>query len=92
MLELKNIFCGYNNVDVVKDISFDVKRGENICIVGPNGCGKSTLLKAISNLISYKGDIILDGKNIKDLKRRDLATKVARSLLFKSFIFFPSKI
>ncbi|MBS5939587.1 ABC transporter ATP-binding protein [Clostridium sp.] len=91
MLELKNIFCGYNNVDVVKDISFDVKRGENICIVGPNGCGKSTLLKAISNLISYKGDIILDGKNIKDLKRRDLATKVA--LMTQSTnILFPYSI
>lgn len=91
MLVLKNIFCGYNNVDVVKDISFDVKRGENICIVGPNGCGKSTLLKAISNLISYKGDIILDGKNIKDLKRRDLATKVA--LMTQSTnILFPYSI
>ena len=91
MLELKNIFCGYNNVDIVKDISFDVKRGENICIVGPNGCGKSTLLKAISNLISYKGDIILDGKNIKDLKRRDLATKVA--LMTQSTnILFPYSI
>lgn len=91
MLELKNVFCGYNNVDVVKDISFDVKRGENICIVGPNGCGKSTLLKAISNLISYKGDIILDGKNIKDLKRRDLATKVA--LMTQSTnILFPYSI
>lgn len=91
MLELKNIFCGYNNVDVVKNISFDVKRGENICIVGPNGCGKSTLLKAISNLISYKGDIILDGKNIKDLKRRDLATKVA--LMTQSTnILFPYSI
>ena len=70
MLELKNIFCGYNNVDVVKDISFDVKRGENICIVGPNGCGKSTLLKAISNLISYKGDIIFRWEKYKGFKKK----------------------
>lgn len=91
MLELKNIYCGYNNINVVKNISFDVKRGENICIVGPNGCGKSTLLKAISNLISYKGEVILDGKNIKDLKRRDLATKVA--LMTQSTnILFPYSI
>ena len=70
MLELKNIFCGYNNVDIVKDISFDVKRGENICIVGPNGCGKSTLLKSIANLIEYRGTIKFDGVDSNKYERK----------------------
>ena len=91
MLEVKNIYCGYNGEDVVKDISFKVNRGENLCIVGPNGCGKSTLLKAISNLISFRGEIILDGKDIKSLKRKELATKI--SLMTQSSnVLFPYSI
>ena len=91
MLEVKNIYCGYNGVDVVKDISFKVNRGENICIVGPNGCGKSTLLKAIANLISFKGDILLDGKDTASLKRKELATKVSL-MTQSSSILFPYSI
>ncbi len=91
MLEVKNVYCGYNGEDVVKDISFKVNRGENLCIVGPNGCGKSTLLKAISNLISFRGEIILDGKDTKSLKRKELATKI--SLMTQSSnVLFPYSI
>ena len=91
MLEVKNIYCVYNGVDVVKDISFKVNRGENICIVGPNGCGKSTLLKAIANLISFKGNILLDGKDTASLKRKELATKVSL-MTQSSSILFPYSI
>ena len=91
MLEVKNIYCGYNGEDVVKNVSFKVSRGENICIVWPNGCGKSTLLKAIANLLSFKGQILLDGKDTKLLKRKELATKV--SLMTQSSnILFPYSI
>ena len=51
MIEVKNIYCGYDNKDIIKDLSFKVNNGENLCIVGPNGCGKSTLLKSIANII-----------------------------------------
>ena len=91
MLEVKNIYCGYSGEDVVKNVSFKVSRGENICIVGPNGCGKSTLLKAIANLLSFKGQILLDGKDTKLLKRKELATKV--SLMTQSSnVLFPYSI
>ncbi|MDZ5033999.1 ABC transporter ATP-binding protein, partial [Clostridium perfringens] len=39
MLEIKNVSWGYNGIDVIKKVSFNINRGENICIVGPNGCG-----------------------------------------------------
>ena len=77
MLEVNNVSCGYNGIDVVKNVSFNVNRGENICIVGPNGCGKSTLLKAISNLIPSTGNISLDNKKIIKLNRKELAIKIA---------------
>ncbi|MDI9218647.1 MULTISPECIES: ABC transporter ATP-binding protein [Clostridium] len=91
MLEVKNVYCGYNGIDIVKQVSFNINRGENLCIVGPNGCGKSTLLKAISNLISFNGEIKLDGKNINTLKRKELATKIAL-MTQSSNIQFPYTI
>lgn len=91
MLEVNNIYCGYNGEDVVYDISFKVNRGENICIVGPNGCGKSTLLKAISNLISFKGSVLLDNRELKNLKRKELAIKIGL-MTQSSNILFPYSV
>ena len=91
MLEVKNLYCGYNGEYIIKDVSFTVDRGENICIVGPNGCGKSTLLKAISNLIPFKGNVLLDCNDTKSLKRKDLAIKIAL-MTQSSNILFPYSI
>lgn len=77
MLEVKNLYCNYDNIEVIKNVSFTVNNGQNLCIVGPNGCGKSTLLKSIVNIIDYKGSIKIDNKEVKDLSRKTLATKVA---------------
>lgn len=76
MLEIKNLYTGYDKKEIIKDINFDVKRGENLCIVGPNGCGKSTLLKSIANILEYKGNIKIDGKEVSELSRLELAKKV----------------
>ena len=64
MLELNNLYCGYDGIDVVKGVSFKVEPGQNLSIVGPNGCGKTTLLRAIANLIEYKGNVKIDGKEV----------------------------
>ena len=88
MLEVKGVRCGYDNNEIVKGVSFSVERGNNLCIVGPNGCGKSTLLKSIANLLDYKGNIILDSKEVKKLNRKDLAKNVAL-MTQASNIYFP---
>lgn len=55
ILRVKNISKKYNTIkgeiDAIKDISFDIDKGEFVAIVGPSGCGKSTLLSIIANLI-----------------------------------------
>ena len=51
MLEVKGVRCGYDNKEIVKGVSFNIERGNNLCIVGPNGCGKSTLLNLILGLL-----------------------------------------
>ena len=88
MLEVKSVSCGYDNKDIVKDVSFKIERGNNLCIVGPNGCGKSTLLKSIANLLDYRGNITLDSKEISKLNRKDLAKNVAL-MTQASNIYFP---
>ena len=81
LLEVKNLYCGYDGNEVIHNLSFNINRGENISIIGPNGCGKSTVLKALANLIEYKGEIKLDGVEIRNIKRKDLAKKVTASNL-----------
>jgi iron complex transport system ATP-binding protein len=77
MLELKNLFAGYDGIDILKDISFRLEYGENLCILGPNGCGKTTLIKAIAGLIPSKGAILIDDKDIGKMKRHEVASKIA---------------
>ena len=77
MLTLQNVFAGYGAGDVVKNISLNVKAGENLSIIGPNGCGKTTLLKAIANLLPFRGDIAFDGRSIRKMKHKEIALKIA---------------
>lgn len=91
MLEIKNLYCGYNGVDIIKSVNVKVKRGQNISIVGPNGCGKTTLLKSIARLIDYKGSITLDGEEVKGIKRKTLAKKVAL-MTQSSEVYFPYSV
>lgn len=52
-------------LEVLRDISFQVAKGEIVCIVGASGCGKSTLLRAIAGLdMGHEGDVIINGKKV----------------------------
>ena len=62
MLTVNNISFQYQkNKAVLKNISFQLKKGEHLCVMGESGCGKSTLLKAIYGLLDVdKGTIFWD--------------------------------
>lgn len=65
MLEVKNISFVYIENTVLNNISFTIKKGENIAIIGESGCGKSTLLKLIYGLYDLnEGEIIYNKKQI----------------------------
>ncbi len=69
-LEFKNVWFAYKNTDwVLKDVSFSVRAGDNISIVGYNGAGKTTLLKLILRFYDVnQGEILYNGINIKEYK------------------------
>ena len=68
-LAFEGVFFKYEEEDVLKAISFEVKKGETIALVGPSGGGKSTLADLIPRFYDpYKGKVLLDGQDIRDLK------------------------
>ncbi|MDD7269589.1 MAG: ABC transporter ATP-binding protein [Treponema sp.] len=76
-VNFKNVTFGYDEVKVLKDVSFDVKAGETIALVGPTGAGKSTIVNLISRFYDIdSGELLIDGKNIKDIKLDSLRTKM----------------
>lgn len=91
MLKLKDVRAGYNGREVLHGITFDFESGKNYCILGPNGCGKTTLVRAIAALIGSTGEIELDGKSIRKMKRRDIAAKIAVMSQVTS-VYFPFSV
>jgi branched-chain amino acid transport system ATP-binding protein len=64
-LVVENINVLYGNVQVLWDVSLDVKKGEIVSLIGANGAGKSTILKSIIGLVKPKsGKIIFEGKSL----------------------------
>ena len=65
MLEVRNIDVFYGDVQVIWDISFDVKQGEVVALIGANGAGKSTTLKTVSGLLKPRtGSVSFNGENL----------------------------
>lgn len=78
MLVVNGISGGYNQKDVVQNISFDVKCGEMFGIIGPNGSGKTTLIKIISRILEPRqGEIYLNKRQITDFSAKEFAQQVA---------------
>ena len=63
--------------EIVHDVSFSVSDGQWLMICGPNGAGKSTLLSAVSQELPYTGLVTLDGTDLRRMKPRPLARRMA---------------
>jgi len=69
VLEVRNIDVSYGDVQVIWDISFDVKQGEVVALIGANGAGKSTTLKTVSGLLRpRKGSVSFNGEDLANVE------------------------
>lgn len=77
-IEFKNLWLAYNeNEWVLKDVSFKVKPGEKIALVGHTGSGKTSIVNLILNMYQYqKGEILIDGISVKELALDDIRKNV----------------
>ncbi|MCI5812794.1 MAG: amino acid ABC transporter ATP-binding protein [Limosilactobacillus coleohominis] len=88
MLEVKNLKKSFDGRPILDDISFNVKDGEILTIVGPSGAGKTTLLRCITGLESAdSGDFLIDGQpfNPQDLE----SSEAVMGVVFQDFNLFP---
>jgi branched-chain amino acid transport system ATP-binding protein len=75
-LELKDIYAGYGETEILHGVNLSVNTGEIVAIIGPNGAGKSTAIKAILGLLNItKGSVLLNGDNITDTAPDRVVTK-----------------
>ncbi|WP_312713116.1 ATP-binding cassette domain-containing protein, partial [Proteiniclasticum ruminis] len=69
MIKFENVSKKFKDTKVLKDISFDIEKGQLVVLIGLSGCGKTTTLKMINKLIKpTTGRIIIDGE---DISRKD---------------------
>jgi len=89
MVEVKNVYKSFGDLEVLKDINYRFKKGKTTAIIGASGSGKSTLLRCINQLEDLNsGSIIVDNKNINDYKHTDLVSKVG--MVFQQFNLFSN--
>lgn len=87
-ISFENVSFSYEkNTSVLEDVSFNVKKGETVAVVGPTGSGKSSLVNLLMRLYDYnKGSIKIDGVELKDIKRKWIRDHIG-IVLQESFLY-----
>lgn len=87
-VEFKNVTFGYEkHIPVLHNVSFKIKPGETIALVGPTGAGKTTITSLVSRFYdTNKGEVLIDGKNVKDVNLNSLRSQMG-IMLQDTFLF-----
>ena len=81
ILEAKGISKSFEGSQVLRDINFQVEKGEFVAVMGQSGCGKSTLLYSLSGVDSPTGgEVVFEGQKLNDLPEKEM-----EKLLWSSF-------
>src|SRR6201986_5266401 len=82
----------FGTFEVLKGITFSVRKGEVICIIGPSGSGKSTLIRCINALVPITaGKIHVEGIDVADPRLDKLALRRKVGMVFQQYNLFPHK-
>lgn len=83
MLEVRNIYKSFGSIDVLKDISLTIGKGEIVAIVGPSGAGKTTLLQIMGTLeLPDRGSVCFNGTELIGMKDKKLSAFRNRNMGF----------
>jgi len=92
MIEVSNVSKFYGSFQALHDVSFSVRDGEKVVIIGPSGSGKSTILRSINRLETInKGRIVVDGMALDDPSTDICKVREEVGMVFQSFNLFPHK-
>ncbi|WP_184663087.1 amino acid ABC transporter ATP-binding protein [Texcoconibacillus texcoconensis] len=92
MIQVKDLYKSFGDLQVLKDINVEVKEQEVVCVIGPSGSGKSTFLRCLNLLEEVtSGEVWIEDENIADpsVNINQLRTKVG--MVFQHFNLFPHK-
>ena len=100
MIAFQNVSFSYGETPVVENLSFSIKKGENVGLIGANGAGKSTIMKLMLGLISGSGEIKVDGlpvnkENLAEIRRKigfvlqDSDNQMFMPTVYEDMIFGP---
>jgi len=103
LIQVRDLRKRFGKLEVLRGVSFDVKRGEVLAIIGPSGSGKSTLLRCLNFLEAYEaGQVLFDGTLVgyrddasgrlrPDSERNVRRVRARMGMVFQSFNLFPHK-
>ena len=93
-ISVNDIHKSFGNAEVLKGISFDIAKGEAVCIIGPSGSGKSTLLRCLNGLAPIdRGTIRIGSHEVHAIKtdHEKIALRKDVAMVFQQFNLFPHK-
>ena len=92
MVSLRDVRKSFGDNEVLKGMSFDVMKGQVICVIGPSGSGKSTLIRCINALNDIQsGSIRVEGREVNAPELDKLALRKKVGMVFQQYNLFPHR-
>nr|WP_096270736.1 amino acid ABC transporter ATP-binding protein [Paucisalibacillus globulus] len=92
MIDVRNLKKSYGKLEVLKDISVEIKEKEVVCVIGASGSGKSTFLRCLNRLEEITdGQVIIDGQDITAKEANINKIRQEVGMVFQQFNLFPHK-
>jgi len=92
MVAISGVHKSFGDLEVLKGVSFDVMKGEVVCVIGPSGSGKSTLIRCVNGLNEFQqGSILVEGQEVNDPELDKLTLRKKVGMVFQQYNLFPHK-